>query len=325
VAWSDSGGTNYLSELYLKRWNGAQWVEIGGSTSGGGISNFGLSGAACHECSLALDTANNPAVAWVMTTAFIGEFQLYFKRWNGAQWAELGGSATGTGLAATVFGFPGLAIDSGGNPVIAWTQSVSGVTPTVQIYLKRWNGSQWVEQAGSATAGGLSQATGLAEAPSLALDAAGNPIVAWEDGTSGLLQIYLRQWDGTQWVELGGSATGGGVSGTTGLAQSASLAVDSGGLPVVAWTDTRTGNAEVYLKRWDGAQWVEIGGSATGGGISNSPGASDLPSIALDASGNPVVAWRDSTPGRPVVYVKRWNGAQWAELAGSAGGSGVIR
>lgn len=319
LAWADA--TSGPSQIYLKRWNGTQWVELGGSATSGGISNLGL-GEAAHQCALALDGTDKPAVAWIMTTAFIGSFQLFFKRWDGAQWVELGGSASGTGLATDVSGFPALAIDPSGNPVVAWQQSVSGMTPSVQIYLKRWDGTQWVEQGGSATSGGVSNTTGLlAESPSLALDGAGNPTVAWQDGASGTLQIYLKQWSGT-WVELGGSATAGGVSGTTGLARVPSVTLYSGN-PVVAWTDTKSGNSEIYLKKWSGTLWVELGGSATTGGVSNTAGTSDTSSLALDASGSPVVAWRDDSSGNPEVYLKQWNGIQWVELAGSASGTGV--
>lgn len=320
MAWADA--TSGPSQIYLRRWNGTQWVELGGSATAGGISNLGI-GEAAHRCALALDGANNPAVAWIMTTAFVGSFQLFFRRWDGAQWVELGGSASGTGLATDVSGFPVVAVDPSGNPVVAWQQSVSGMTPRVQIYLKRWNGTQWVEQGGSATSGGVSNTPGLlAESPSLALDGAGNPTVAWQDGGSGTLQIYLKQWSGTQWAELGSSATAGGVSGTTGEAQSPSVALDSGN-PLVAWMDTQSGNAEIYLKKWTGTQWVELGGSATTGGVSNTAGASETPSLALDASGNPVIAWRDNSSGSPEVYLKRWTGTQWVELAGSATGSGI--
>ena len=320
LAWADA--TPGPSQIYLKRWSGAQWVELGGSASAGGISNLGM-GEATHQCALALDGTDRPAVAWIMTTAFIGTFQLYFKRWDGAQWVELGGSASGPGLATDVSGFPALAIDPSGNPVVAWQQSVNGMTPSVQIYLKRWDGAQWVEQGGSATSGGVSGTTGLlAESPSLALDGIGNPTVAWQDGASGTLQIYVKQWSGTQWAELAGSATAGGVSGTTGLARDPSVVLDSGN-PLVAWTDNKSGNAEIYLKKWTGVLWVELGGSATTGGVSSTAGTSETSSLALDASGKPVVAWRDDASGKPEVYLKQWNGTQWVELAASASGTGI--
>ena len=55
--------------------------------------------------------------------------------------------------------------------------------------------------------------------PSLALDDAGEPVVAWMDRASGFWEIYVKRFDGASWVEVGaGSASGGGISAAAGLA-----------------------------------------------------------------------------------------------------------
>ena len=319
VAWSDNGPGNY--EIYLRRWDGTQWASLGGSAAGGGVSNLGIGVGSSYNPSLALDGSNNPVLAWEMASTGLSIWSLYLKRWDGTQWVELGSSASGSGIANTGVGAnPSVAVDATGNPVVAWQDGTSG---NLEIYLKRWDGTQWVELGGSASGGGVSNSAGFSENPSLVLDAAGNPIVAWNDGTPGNLEIYLKRWNGTAWVELGGSATGGGVSNTAGLSAGPSLALDSAGNPVVAWNDDTPGNLEIYLKRWNGTAWVELGGSATGGGISNTTGASDGPSLKLEPTGNPVVAWRDDTPGSSRIYLRRWNGTVWLELGGSASGGGL--
>ena len=84
-----------------------------------------------------------------------------------------------------------------------------------------------------------------------------------------------------------------------------SLALDSAGNPVVAWEfGVSSSNHEIYIKRWDGKAWVEVGkGSGSLGGISNNKGASSEPALALDASGNPIVAWSDNTSKKFEIYV----------------------
>jgi L-ascorbate metabolism protein UlaG (beta-lactamase superfamily) len=62
-------------------------------------------------------------------------------------------------------------------------------------------------------------------------------------------------------------------------------------------------------------------GSASGGGISANSGNSEWPSVALDGSGLPYVAWMDATPGDDQIYIKRYDGASWVVVgAGSASG-----
>ncbi|MBI3856670.1 MAG: hypothetical protein HY293_13365 [Planctomycetes bacterium] len=237
-------------------------------------------------------------------------------------WIEVGFSATAGGVSNTA-GLSiqqSLALDALGNPTVAWADTTPGAT---EIYLRRWNGSAWVELAGSASGGGISANAGSSASPSLALDASGNPVVAWSDATPGTTEIYLKRWNGSAWVQLGGSATAGGVSSTTGSSDSPSLALDASGNPVVAWRDTTPGNSEIYLKRWNGSAWVELGGSATAGGISATAGTSVAPSLALDASGNPVVAWADNTPGTFQIFLRRWTGTAWMAHGTSGSGMGL--
>jgi hypothetical protein len=317
VAWSDSGTGN--PEIYLKRWTGTSWAEVGGSATVGGVSNKGAGVASSQQCSLALDGSNSPAIAWQAAVGPLGTFTLYFKRWNGSSWGELGGSATGSGVASPIVAAaPSLAVNTSGNPVIAWQDAGGG-----GIFLKLWNGSAWVELGGSATGGGISGALATASTVSLALDVSGNPTVAWQDGSSGKLQVYLKKWNGSSWVALGGSATTGGVSATTAVAQSPSLALDTSGNPYVTWSDSASGNLEIYLRYWNGSSWLELGGSATSGGVSSTVGASTNPSLGLDSSGNPSLAWTDTSSGKAEIYARRWNGASWVELAGSGSGSGL--
>ena len=97
-----------------------------------------------------------------------------------------------------------------------------------------------------------------------------------------------------------------------------------------AW---ESGGSDIYVKRWNGSDWIEIGaGSASGFGISNNPGASRFPSVAvmqptLGQPGVPVVAWIDQSSGNWEIYVKAFNpvSGQW-DPAGdpdAASGGGI--
>jgi hypothetical protein len=74
----------------------------------------------------------------------------------------------------------------------------------------------------------------------------------------------------------------------------------------VAWEDDSGGDREIYVRRWNGSSWEEVGsGSASGGGISDSGGYSYDPSLAV-ADGTPYVAWYDYNGGDYEIYVRRW-------------------
>lgn len=284
--------------LSLALLQSASFSELGGSATGGGLS---ATAEASEYPSLALNAAGNPTVVWT-------ENAVTLKRWNGSAWEGLGGSES-AGLPGSAGSYnPSLALDGAGNPSVAWIQQ----TTNLEIYFRRWNGSAWEELAGSGSGGGLSNSAGDSSVPHVVLDSAGNPYVAWDENVASNWEIYLRRWNGVAWEELGGSGSGGGVSANAGGSQGPWVELDGSGYPVVAWCDTiAVGNAEIYLRRWDGSTWVELGGSATGGGISANAEKSYNPCLALDASGNPHVAWCQQNGIDWELHYLRWNGAAW--------------
>lgn len=129
------------------------------------------------------------------------------------------------------------------------------------------------------------------------------------------------------WREVGAdSACAGGISNTSGYTVFPSIGITPGGTPYVAWADDSGGDdAEIYVRRWKGGSWEEVGtGSASGGGISNNGGNSEKPSMAVAPDGIPYVAWYDSSGNNVEIYVRRWNSSSWEEVgAGSASGGGI--
>lgn len=303
----------------------AGWEEMGtGSASGGGVSsNSGWS----IDPALAFGSDSKPLVVWSDNTS--GNYEIYVRRWNGTTWAEIGAnSASGPGISSNVDSSidPDIAVGLPGSYFVAWSNLVGG--NNFELYVRRWNGSSWVEMpVGSASGGGISNNSSQSLFPSLAIKPDGSPIIAWEDETNSTNgEIFVRQWNGLNWSEIGiDSAVGGGISNNSGRSISPDLAIGTDGMPAVAWADTTSGNAEIYVKRWNGSSWVEIGtGSASNGGISRNSGFSSEPSLAFTFNGKPVVAWQDTSSGINAIYVKRWNGTAWVEMgSGSASNGGI--
>ena len=296
VAWYDNSIGNW--EIYVRRWNGSAWVEMGaGSATGGGLTNNdGPSGSP----TLAVGP-DGPVIAWDDFDG--GDFDIYLKRWNGSAWVGMGDSATGSGVSNnnSWSAVPSIAFAAGA-PIVAWHDNGSG---NWEIYVRRWNGSAWVQMGpDSAVGGGISDNDGKSENPALAIGPDG-PIVAWEDDSSGDQEIYARRWNGSTWVEIGAnSAGGGGISTGSGSAEAAALAVGPDG-PLLAWGDNSDGPWEIYVRRWNGSSWVEVGaGSATGSGVSSEDNWSRYPNLWAGPEG-PIVAWEDDSDGDTEIYVRR--------------------
>jgi hypothetical protein len=313
LAWHDRG----LRDVLVAGWTGATWERLGaGSVSPGGADDL----LSCYP-SLAV-LAGAPVVAWVQESSVL-TFALYVRHWGGSAWAELGaGSASGGGVSQTTGWplYPALAALAGGRLVLAWQENSADDD---EICVRQWTGSAWDElSTGSGIAGGISRSPGRATHPAVATGAGGTVVVAWIDDASGAREIYVRAWNGSAWMELGSSASGGGISASHGGIsgqEPPALALTAAGRPLVAWTDSRSGNAEITVRGWDGSAWVPLGS----GSASATAGASTRPALAITAAGTPLLAWQEQSGGPAQIMVRAWNGTAWADAGGGGAGSAI--
>ncbi len=334
LAWADGSSGN--NEIYVRRWNGMAWEEATpGSARGGGISN---TRGESLDPAIAIAPNGTVYVAWqefVQIAGARGAFEVYVRRLSGGLWQEVGaGSASGRGASGNSGNSFGVALALGpgalgaaSTPYIAWADDQGVLGGNLEIYARRFDGVGWVELGpGGATGGGVSRTEGDSRDPSLAVAPNGSLYLAWSDDSSGNDEIYVRRFTGSSWVDVGvDSAAKGGVSNSRDASQGPSLAVGPDGAPYVAWFDRSAGDTEIYVRRFVGGLWQEMGAnSATGGGISNNAGSSLDPALAVALSGRVTVAWQDRSGSNADIYALQWTGTAWQRMgAGSLFPTGI--
>ena len=143
------------------------------------------------------------------------------------------------------------------------------------------------------------------------------------DEPSATSNIYLARFDGNVWTALGSSRSGRGISDTTRYSFRPVVALDSQNRPVVAWYEDHGSTADVYVRRWDGAAWVEYGCSGHAGGVSATGSAWRALSLVLDAGDQPIVAWENGGDEPSEILARRWDGAAWVGFHGAGFAGGV--
>src|SRR5439155_516472 len=98
-------------------------------------------------------------------------------------------------------------------------------------------GGGWQQLAGSASEGGITNTATSSRRPSLTLDAAGNPIVAWTEFlAAGGNEIRVASYSPSANGGAGGwVAVGSGISGN---AADNPILVNTAGGPIVGWLDS---------------------------------------------------------------------------------------
>src|SRR5262249_23634892 len=114
--------------------------------------------------------------------------------------------------------------------------------------------------------------TGAADRAVLVQTASGL-VVAWLDTAARPPHAHVKRFSGGAWSALGAGAAGGtGVSGSATPVTDLAVATD-GTKVAVSWSQAAGGAREIYLREYNGS-WSELGGSATGGGVSSTAGLS---------------------------------------------------
>jgi Bacterial Ig-like domain len=248
-----------------------------------------------YSPSIAMDSSGNSIIAW---NEFDGtSLNIFVKKWNGSSWTPLG-TILDNDPSRYAYN-PVIALDSSGNPIVTWYE-FDGTSSN--IYAKKLNESTWTS-LGTVLDNDVSK---NASKPSIRIDSSDNPIVTWSesDGTSG--NIYVKKWNGSSWTLLGTILD----TDPSKNASNPSVAIDSGGNPIVTWNESDGSANNIFVKKWNGSSWTSLGAI-----LDNEPTSNALvPSIAIDSSDNPIVTWSEFGGTSENIYVKKWNGSTWTSL-----------
>jgi hypothetical protein len=296
AAWQppDSGQSD---ELYVDRWTGTAWVQVGGAL------NVDTT-AAAQSPSIA-NVNGVPYVAW----AEGGDApHVYVAHWNGSSWVHDGGAVdagiTGRGTSPSI-----AAVD--GVPYVAWQEEPTG--GVTQVYVAQWSGTAWVDDGDPLNSNAAHQAS----APTI-VGIGSVPYVAWaEDNGSGVEELFVAHYSAGSWSEdvtgyTNPAFTTPSIDGTPQIA-------DVGGSPYVTFTENDAGVDDLYAGFVSGGEFVPLGAALN----EFSGQAAEDPSIT-DVGDTPFISFTQTIRGqKEQLFVKQWNGTTWA-LVGAALNTGTI-
>jgi hypothetical protein len=142
-----------------------------------------------------------------------------------------------SGASGLQFAEPQIAVDFEGNVYVCWMQTAEG---NLEVFFRKRINGVWREIEN------VSQTPGTSEWPTIAVDrVTGKVYVAWHDNTTGNWEIFFREFDGTQWLDVQN------VSKSSAQSARADIYCDSGGGIHLVYLE-RQGNWRVYYQEREG-------------------------------------------------------------------------
>jgi hypothetical protein len=287
VAWAEVNSS--VSRVYVKRFDGTAWGQAGsGSLNVDPTKN-------ADSASIA-SVGGVPYAAWAESNG--SAFQIHVKRFDGTAWVQVGSSLN---VDTTRTAEAPIITDVGAVPYVAW-EEFNGTA--YQIYVKRFDGTAWVPVGSSLN----HDATKPAGLPSIA-SVGGVPYVAWGESNGTVGEVYVKRFDGSTWVQVGSGSLNVDPTHTAGSPSVASV----GGVPYVAWGESNGPVNQVYVKRFDGSAWGQVGSGSLNVDPTQNAGFPTITSVG----GAPLVGWQESHGTATQIYVKRFGGGAWAQVGGS--------
>jgi hypothetical protein len=239
---------------------------------------FGWPGTTNMVIALALN-GDRVYAGGYFTTPSIAETN-FVEVWDGNRWTYIPGLEDTT--AIDDFAFLGDDLYVAGQFGRAGTNRAVG--------LARWNGSVWSDVAGFVGPAVLTMVS----------DGANLYVGGIFTNAGGVHVTNVARWNGSQWSSLAG-----GLGIYNGIGSKVDVLHIHQGVLYAGGTFTNSGGATVRnLARWDGDNWIEVGGGA------------DAPVYALASQGSTLYAGGSFTSvgGLPANRIARWDGGNWFPL-----------
>ncbi len=194
-----------------------------------------------------------------------------------------------------------LVSDGTGGAIIVWDDQRSGYPDSPDIYAQRVNASGTVLWDNDGV--DICTATGPQWRPQLVSDGAGGAIITWEDWRNGWddPDIYAQRVDSSGTVLWDTNAVA--ICTAPGFQEVPQLISDGAGGVIIAWTDLRSGDPDIYAQRVNASGTVLW--DTSGIAICTATDDQGIPRVASDGAGGAIISWPDLRSGDSDIYAQR--------------------
>ncbi len=275
IVWEQSDGINYL--VFKSEYRDGAWTDPAGVSDGGGVITPQVT----------MDNNGNAVIVWVQGVDHIN--QIFMSEYRGGAWT--GPANISQSEHATLC--PQVAMDNNGDALIVWYQSDG---TNLQIYKSEYRDGEWTHPSGLAD--NISPDGQDAYVPQVAMDDSGNAVITWDQTVDGgTLQIYKSEYRDGAWAHPAGPEDSISPDGD---AYNNQVAMNAGGNAVIVWEEYDGSHNWIFKSEYRGGAWTHPEGLQDG--ISPDGQSANFPRVAMDDSGNALIAWIQSDGNHDQIF-----------------------
>jgi hypothetical protein len=268
--------------VFVRTWNGATWQSLGGLRNS--------SSAVASSPDLAISATNTLFTTWVESPGpSYGNGDIYVKQRVSGTWTQQGGK-----LNTLPARDPAIALDTNSVPYVAFGQGEVFNEATNDLVVKTFKNGSWQSVGDPLDV----STTYEKRAPSIIIDNNGYPVVAWQEwnmNAAGDVKSYVKRWNGSSWIRLGGDYLNSIIDGVT----DAALEIDQAGKPVISFTEF---GLVLCVKRFENNAWRYISRALNvQKGVDFRPNnLAYAPDLFINAEGYVFTSWKEDiqNPGQ---------------------------
>jgi hypothetical protein len=244
-----------------------------------------------------IDGSSNFIIAWYDDRN--GNFDIYAQRYSSSGTPLDSNFRVNDDVGTAKQWFLAIAMNDSCNFVITWEDYRNA---NCDIYAQRFNSSG--NPLSSNFKVNDDAGTHLQYSPDVSIDNLGNFVITWEDYRNANCDIYAQRYSSSG-TPLSSNFKVNTDAGTA-YQYDPEIAMEGSGNFVITWDDERNGNLDIYSQRYN-SSGTPLGSNFK---VNTDAGTTEKwhPTIAMDGSGNFVIAWDDYHPDvYSDIYAQRYN------------------
>ena len=246
------------------------------------------------------DGARGAIVAWQDGRSSLTETDVFAQHVQFSGAVDPAWPANGTALSTAVGVQIDLVIvsDGAGGAIVAWQDGRSAASG-FDIYAQHVLASGRVDPGWPADGAALCTAPGPQTSPKIASDGAGGAIVTWTDFRLGgaNADVFAQHLLSSGAVDPVWPADGRPVALVAGTQFDPTIVADGSRGAIVAWSDARDGQFDIYAQRLLGSGAIAPGWPINGRALCTAPLEQLAPVITSDGASGAIVSWQDLRSG----------------------------